>query len=43
MTVVLFLGSLQLLVVGVLGEYISKIYTQIQNRPIYNLIEEQKQ
>ncbi len=43
MTVVLFLGSLQLLVIGVLGEYISKIYTQIQNRPIYNLTEEQKQ
>ncbi|MDE6752046.1 MAG: glycosyltransferase family 2 protein, partial [Eubacterium sp.] len=34
---VLFLGGLQLFSLGILGEYISKIYVQVKNRPIYIL------
>ena len=32
---VLLLGGLQLLCLGILGEYLSKIYIQSKNRPIY--------
>lgn len=32
---VLFLGSLQLLSVGMLGEYIGRIYLETKNRPLY--------
>ncbi|MFI3241165.1 MAG: glycosyltransferase family 2 protein [Alphaproteobacteria bacterium] len=30
-----FLGGIQLFCMGILGEYIAKIYTEIKNRPIY--------
>lgn len=36
---VLFLGGLQLFSLGILGEYISKIFVQVKNRPIYVLKE----
>ncbi len=36
---VLLLGGLQLFSLGILGEYISKIYVQVKNRPIYVLRE----
>lgn len=36
---VLFLGGMQLFGLGILGEYISKIYVQVKNRPIYILKE----
>lgn len=36
---VLFIGGLQLFSFGILGEYISKIYVQVKNRPIYILKE----
>lgn len=36
---VLFLGGIQLFCLGILGEYISKIYLQVKNRPIYILKE----
>ncbi|MDE6723960.1 MAG: glycosyltransferase family 2 protein [Eubacterium sp.] len=36
---VLFLGGLQLFCLGILGEYISKIYVQVKNRPVYILKE----
>lgn len=36
---VLFLGGLQLFSLGILGEYISKIFVQVKNRPIYILKE----
>ena len=36
---VLLLGGLQLFCLGLLGEYLSKIYVQVKNRPIYILKE----
>ncbi|MBR0535308.1 MAG: glycosyltransferase family 2 protein [Clostridia bacterium] len=36
---VLFLGGMQLFCLGILGEYISKIFIQSKNRPIYILKE----
>ena len=36
---VLFLGGMQLFCLGILGEYLSKIYLQVKNRPIYILKE----
>ena len=36
---VLFLGGIQLFCLGLLGEYLSKIYVQVKNRPIYVLKE----
>lgn len=32
---VLFLGGAQLLAVGLLGEYVARIYRQVQSRPLY--------
>jgi dolichol-phosphate mannosyltransferase len=37
MFTMLLFGSIQLICVGILGEYISKIFTEVQNRPIYYL------
>jgi dolichol-phosphate mannosyltransferase len=35
MTVVLLLGSVQLLVMGVLGEYVGRLYMESKRRPLY--------
>ena len=36
-TIMLFLGGIQLLCVGILGQYLSKTYLETKNRPIYLL------
>ena len=33
--VVLFLGGLQLLVIGFMGEYLARIHTEVLHRPLY--------
>jgi hypothetical protein len=35
LVVVLFLGSLQLMSIGLLGEYIGRIYLETKQRPTY--------
>lgn len=40
-TVILFLGGIQLLMIGVLGQYFSKAYLEVKRRPIY-IAREQK-
>ncbi|MBO4695882.1 MAG: glycosyltransferase family 2 protein [Lachnospiraceae bacterium] len=34
-TVILFLGGVQLLMIGILGQYFSKMYLEIKHRPMY--------
>jgi hypothetical protein len=40
---VIFLGGIQLVCLGVLGEYIGKIYTEVRNRPNYLINARNKQ
>lgn len=40
-TVILFLGGVQLLMIGILGQYLSKTYMEVKHRPMY-IAREQK-
>jgi hypothetical protein len=41
MTVMLFLGAMQLIAIGILGEYIARIFNEAKNRPTYLINEYQ--
>lgn len=36
---IFFIGGIQLIMLGVLGGYIGRIYTEVQNRPLYGIAE----
>lgn len=42
-SLVLFVGGIQLLMIGVLGEYIGRIYNEVRRRPLYILREIKRQ
>jgi glycosyltransferase involved in cell wall biosynthesis len=39
--IILFCSSIQLLTIGILGEYLAKVYNEVRHRPIYVISEEE--
>ena len=37
---IFFIGGVQLLAIGIVGQYIGKIYVEVKRRPRYNIEEE---
>lgn len=41
MTVILFIGGIQLLCLGIIGEYLGKVFNETKNRPVYVINEKE--
>jgi glucosyltransferase len=41
MCVILLCGSIQLLTIGILGQYLARVYSEVKGRPLYIVKEEE--